>query len=34
MNRTADEARDDRIRTMGQALGNLYSAVWGSARGG
>ena len=28
MNRTADEARSDAIRAMGQELGDLYSALW------
>jgi AbiU2 len=28
MNRTADEARADALRAMGQELGDLYSALW------
>jgi AbiU2 len=28
MNRTADEARTDAVRAMGQELGDLYSALW------
>jgi hypothetical protein len=28
MNRTADEARADAVRAMGQELGDLYSALW------